>query len=57
MFHSEVLGDELEGYVNLAIFDGESLARNYKQQRLGIFNVRHNIKDHHYTFRFQNSDS
>ena len=58
MFHSEVLEeDSIEGYINLALYDEDKLIRNYKQQRLGIFNIMHNLKDHKYTFRFENADA
>jgi hypothetical protein len=52
MFHSEVVDDNIDGFVNLALYDNDNLIRNYKQQRLGIFNIPHNLKDHRYTFRF-----
>jgi hypothetical protein len=52
MFHSEVLTDDMEGFVNLGLYDNDNLIRNYRQQRLGIFNIRHNLKDHRYTFKF-----
>ena len=55
MFQSDLESVEDEddgGYVNLELFDSGQLIRTYRRQRLGIFNINHNLKDHHYTFKF-----
>lgn len=57
MFHSEILTEDNDGYVDLALYDNETLIRNYKQQRLGIFNIPHNLKDNRYTFKFTSTSA
>ena len=53
MFHSEVQDDDnYDGNVNLALFNSHKLLREYKQQRLGIFNIQHTNKDDRYTLKF-----
>jgi len=52
MFHSEIDSDELEDYVNLDLYEDDKIIRQFKQQRLGIFNIIHNTKDSKYKFKF-----
>lgn len=43
--------------MNLILYDNDQIVRNYRQQRLGIFNIQHTAKDHLYKLQFTSSDS
>lgn len=44
-------------YLDLTILDDGSVVREFKKQRLGVFNHPHNLKDHKYYFHFRSYDA
>jgi hypothetical protein len=43
--------------VSLILYDNERVVRNFRQQRLGVFSVAHNLRDHRYTFVFSSGST
>ena len=43
--------------MSLILYDNERVVRNFRQQRLGVFSVAHNLRDHRYTFVFSSGSA
>jgi hypothetical protein len=62
MFHCEVDWNEdtdyeTGGYADLTVMDGSAVAREFKHQRLGVFNHPHNLKDNKFHFIFKSHEA
>jgi hypothetical protein len=44
-------------YLDLTILDDPSVIREFKKQRLGVFNYPHNLKDRKYYFYFRSYEA